>query len=545
MNRLPELTDWDAMPFSAAEKRRRREAERNAALRGNPDALEKRAREAARKKRQREAAEAERARKRRRKGELRVANSISSAIAAAATNKALSDAAALARYDRLLLYERVALEYLCRTATYLSIDASAASGLARAAADVDAARRASCGKLPVVAGPMCSSGRRPTIGGPLLELDDFYAEAIADGSCFYAEEAFCRDSLRFDPLRLDGVHDRLVRDRLEDMRLKDMRLKDRARCLALEERSTEQVDLETKSRRKRDAQEDKEITIDPNETIDDLVDFLMKCGHVGRNAAGKVVNWGVGKTKTGRRTYVAREFGLLGLPLPGPFKRFRSKPEVARHFGVPQEMLPKKPPTKGRVALPSKEREERRLAKEEKLREKKIESNLRATYAAIGDRKRYAIRKEAREKSRMESGLPRVSGYVKKAHRRPAPSDVECDSDSAVGDDAAGASSSPTGVTDEAFVESSSASDGVDATRANSASATTPAPAVGDDASDSDKDCDVEREPDVERESNVEIEPEDRDSDSDNEADVERDSEAESDSDADRYSDSDSDLWIF
>ena len=86
MNRLPELTDWDAMPFSAAEKRRRREAERNAALRGNPDALEKRAREAARKKRQREAAEAERARKRRRKGELRVANSISSAIAAAATN---------------------------------------------------------------------------------------------------------------------------------------------------------------------------------------------------------------------------------------------------------------------------------------------------------------------------------------------------------------------------------------------------------------------------------------------------------------------------
>ena len=72
------------MPFSAAEKRRRREAERNAALRGNPDALEKRAREAARKKRQREAAEAERARKRRRKGELRVANSISSAIAAAA-----------------------------------------------------------------------------------------------------------------------------------------------------------------------------------------------------------------------------------------------------------------------------------------------------------------------------------------------------------------------------------------------------------------------------------------------------------------------------
>ena len=47
VNRLPELTDWDAMPFSAAEKRRRREAERNAALRGNPDALEKRAREAA------------------------------------------------------------------------------------------------------------------------------------------------------------------------------------------------------------------------------------------------------------------------------------------------------------------------------------------------------------------------------------------------------------------------------------------------------------------------------------------------------------------
>ena len=89
-----------------------------------------------------------------------------------------------------------------------------------------------------------------------MELDDFYAEAIADGSCFYAEEAFCRDSLRFDPLRLDGVHDRLVRDRLEDMRLKDMRLKDRARCLALEERSTEQVGLETKSRRKRDAQED-------------------------------------------------------------------------------------------------------------------------------------------------------------------------------------------------------------------------------------------------------------------------------------------------
>ena len=39
VNRLPELTDWDAMPFSAAEKRRRREAERNAALRGNPDAL--------------------------------------------------------------------------------------------------------------------------------------------------------------------------------------------------------------------------------------------------------------------------------------------------------------------------------------------------------------------------------------------------------------------------------------------------------------------------------------------------------------------------
>lgn len=33
------------MPFSAAEKRRRREAERNAALRGNPDALEKRARD--------------------------------------------------------------------------------------------------------------------------------------------------------------------------------------------------------------------------------------------------------------------------------------------------------------------------------------------------------------------------------------------------------------------------------------------------------------------------------------------------------------------
>merc|ERR1719420_503562 len=118
---------------------------------------------------------------------------------------------------------------------------------------------------------MCSSGRRPTIGGPLLELDDFYAEAIAVGSCFYAEEAFCRGALR-----LDGVHDRLVRDRLEDMRLKDMRLKDRARCLALEERLTEQVDLETKSRRKRDAQEDKEITIDPNETIDDLVDFLMK-----------------------------------------------------------------------------------------------------------------------------------------------------------------------------------------------------------------------------------------------------------------------------
>jgi len=121
------------MPFSAAEKRRRREAERNAALRGNPDALEKRAREAARKKRQREAAEAERARKMRRKGELRVANSISSAIAAAATNKALSDAAALARYDRLLLYERVTLEYLCRRETYPSIDASAASGLARAA----------------------------------------------------------------------------------------------------------------------------------------------------------------------------------------------------------------------------------------------------------------------------------------------------------------------------------------------------------------------------------------------------------------------------
>ena len=39
VNRLPELTDWDAMPFSAAEKRRRREAERNAALRGNPVAL--------------------------------------------------------------------------------------------------------------------------------------------------------------------------------------------------------------------------------------------------------------------------------------------------------------------------------------------------------------------------------------------------------------------------------------------------------------------------------------------------------------------------
>ena len=422
MNRLPELTDWDAMPFSAAEKRRRREAERNAALRGNPDALEKRAREAARKKRQREAAEAERARKRRRKGELRVANSISSAIAAAATNKALSDAAALARYDRLLLYERVALEYLCRTEeTYLSIDASAASGLARAAADVDAARRASCGKLPVVAGPMCSSGRRPTIGGPLLELDDFYAETIAAGGCFYAEEAFCRDSLRFDPLRLDGVHDRLVRDRLEDMRLKDMRLKDRARCLALEERLTEQVDLETKSRRKRDAQEDKEITMDPNETIDDLVDFLMKCGHVGRNAAGKVVNWGVGKTKTGRRTYVARELGLLGLPLPGPFKRFRSKPEVARHFGVPQEMLPKKPPAKGRVALSWKEREERRLAKEEKLRDEEIGRYLKACAQIERDRKRFAIRKEALEKRRMESGLPRVSGYVKKGHRRPAP----------------------------------------------------------------------------------------------------------------------------
>ena len=255
MNRLPELTDWDAMPFSAAEKRRRREAERNAALRGNPDALEKRAREAARKKRQREAAEAERARKRRRKGELRVANSISSAIAAAATNKALSDAAALARYDRLLLYERVALEYLCRTATYLSIDASAASGLARAAADVDAARRASCGKLPVVAGPMCSSGRRPTIGGPLLELDDFYAETIADGGCFYAAEARCRGSLW-----LDGVHDRLVRDRLRDMRLSASA----ALAGSTDESSTDESQcdaqkdiLETKSRRKRDAQEDK------------------------------------------------------------------------------------------------------------------------------------------------------------------------------------------------------------------------------------------------------------------------------------------------
>ena len=416
VNRLPELTDWDAMPFSAAEKRRRREAERNAALRGNPDALEKRAREAARKKRQREAAEAERARKRRRKGELRVANSISSAIAAAATNKALSDAAALARYDRLLLYERVALEYLCRTETYLSIDASAASGLARAAADVDAARRASCGKLPVVAGPMCSSGRRPTIGGPHLELDDFYAETIAAGGCFYAEEAFCRDSLRFDPLRLDGVHDRLVRDRLRDMRLSASAAL--AGSTDESQRDAQKVNLETKSRRKRDAQKaNEEITIDPNETIDDLVDFLMKCGHVGRNAAGKVVNWGVGKTKTGRRTYVAREFGLLGLPLPGPFKRFRSKPEVARHFGVPQEMLPKKPS----FALSRKEREERRLAKEEKLRDEEIESYLRATYAAIGDRKRYAIRKEAREKRRMESGLPRVSGYVKKGHRRPAP----------------------------------------------------------------------------------------------------------------------------
>ena len=407
MNRLPELTDWDAMPFSAAEKRRRREAERNAALRGNPDALEKRAREAARKKRQREAAEAERARKRRRKGELRVANSISSAIAAAATNKALSDAAALARYDRLLLYERVALEYVCRTERYLSIDASAASGLARAAADVDAARRASCGKLPVVAGPMCSSGRRPTIGGPLLELDDFYAETIAAGGCFYAAEARCRGSLW-----LDGVHDRLVRDRLRDMRLSAS-----AALAGSTDESQSESDDDAKSRRKRDAQEDKEITIDPNETIDDLVDFLMKCGHVGRNAAGKVVNWGVGKTKTGRRTYVARELGLLGVPLPGPFKRFRSKPEVARHFGVPQEMLPKKPS----FALSRKEREERRLAKEEKLRDEEIESYLRATYAAIGDRKRYAIRKEAREKRRMESGLPRVSGYVKKGHRRPAP----------------------------------------------------------------------------------------------------------------------------
>ena len=138
----------------------------------------------------------------------------------------------------------------------------------------------------------------------------------------------------------------------------------------------------------------------------------MKCGHVGRNAAGKVVNWGVGKTKTGRRTYVARELGLLGLPLPGPFKRFRSKPEVARHFGVPQEMLPKKPS----FALSRKEREERRLAKEEKLRDEEIESYLRATYAAIGDRKRYAIRKEAREKRRMESGLPRVSGSVSYTH---------------------------------------------------------------------------------------------------------------------------------
>ncbi len=407
------------MPFSAAEKRRRREAERNAALRGNPDALEKRAREAARKKRQREAAEAERARKRRRKGELRVANSISSAIAAAATNKALSDAAALARYDRLLLYERVALEYLCRTETYLSIDASAASGLARAAADVDAARRASCGKLPVVAGPMCSSGRRPTIGGPLLELDDFYAETIAAGGCFYAAEARCRGSLW-----LDGVHDRLVRDRLRDMRLSASA----ALAGSTDESSTDESQcdaqkdiLETKSRRKRDAQEDKEITIDPNETIDDLVDFLMKCGHVGRNAAGKVVNWGVGKTKTGRRTYVARELGLLGLPLPGPFKRFRSKPEVARHFGVPQEMLPKKPPTKGRVALPSKEREERRLAKEEKLRDEEIGRWLKARAQIERDRKRFAIRKEAREKRRMESGLPRVSGYVKKGHRRPAP----------------------------------------------------------------------------------------------------------------------------
>ena len=260
-----------------------------------------------------------------------------------------------------------------------------------------------------------------------MELDDFYAETIAAGGCFYAAEARCRGSLW-----LDGVHDRLVRDRLRDMRLSASA----ALAGSTDESSTDESQcdaqkdiLETKSRRKRDAQEDKEITIDPNETIDDLVDFLMKCGHVGRNAAGKVVNWGVGKTKTGRRTYVARELGLLGLPLPGPFKRFRSKPEVARHFGVPQDMLPKKPPTKGRVALPSKEREERRLAKEEKLREKKIESNLRATYAAIGDRKRYAIRKEAREKSRMESGLPRVSGYVKKAHRRPAPSDVECDSD--------------------------------------------------------------------------------------------------------------------
>lgn len=245
-----------------------------------------------------------------------------------------------------------------------------------------------------------------------MELDDFYAETIAAGGCFYAAEARCRGSLW-----LDGVHDRLVRDRLEDMRLKDMRLKDRARCLALEERLTEQVDLETKSRRKRDAQEDKEITIDPNETIDDLVDFLMKCGHVGRNAAGKVVNWGVGKTKTGRRTYVAREFGLLGLPLPGPFKRFRSKPEVARHFGVPQEMLPKK----SSFALSRKEREERRLAKEEKLRDEEIGRWLKARAYFERERKRFAIRKKALEKRRMESGLPRVSGYVKKGHRRPAP----------------------------------------------------------------------------------------------------------------------------
>ena len=253
-----------------------------------------------------------------------------------------------------------------------------------------------------------------------MELDDFYAETIAAGGCFYAAEAWLRGSLRLDSLRLDGVHDRLVRDRLRDMRLSASAAL--AGSTDESQRDAQKVNLETKSRRKRDAQKaNEEITIDPNETIDDLVDFLMKCGHVGRNAAGKVVNWGVGKTKTGRRTYVAREFGLLGLPLPGPFKRFRSKPEVARHFGVPQEMLPKKPPAKGRVALSWKEREERRLAKEEKLRDEEIGRWLKARAQIERDRKRFAIRKEAREKRRMESGLPRVSGYVKKGHRRPAP----------------------------------------------------------------------------------------------------------------------------